>query len=297
MTVSSQYSFVSSSLIASAEVNDNFNRIYLDTPGNLGLKNYDAQHNSDGTHQTVTVDTLAAANGIVVTAGGIIISAGGLVVTAGGIIITAGGLTVSAGDVTLDSGSNIIVTSGNATINGDVTFSGSLSPLSVTGSSVLVTASVGIDKLASMGVGVVTGSAGDFCVGVTSIYNYITADQIFRQVTSSVTITTTGRPIFIGLFPDAASSAIAAFIGGGGVTAGSSLHLNIIFARDGTYISNTYININSGASESLGVPPASFSTIDIVGAGTYTYTVLLRETTGLSRAVDIYYCKLVAFEL
>jgi hypothetical protein len=102
----------------------------------------------------------------------------------------------------------------------------------------------------------------------------------------SVTLTSTGRPVFLSLISD------------GGVDASSyvtgSTDISIKFTRSVTNvdltITKTDIALLGGQSGAF-IPSSGFSHIDPVAAGTYTYQV---ESISTNTVVK---CKLVAFEL
>lgn len=110
----------------------------------------------------------------------------------------------------------------------------------------------------------------------------------------SVTITTTGRPVFIGIVGD----------GGAGTSQFSSSSTNstgsglITFLRGATTL-NVFLTFTSApgaTSVSMRVPPSSFFTIDLVAAGTYTYKVQARVNDP-SRTVQLENTRLIAYEL
>lgn len=309
MTVSAQYNFTPGTTILSAEVNDNFNRLYLDTTGNLGLSNYDAQHATDGTHGDITcTDLIVNTGGDVVVSGSNIFQINSTNVTLNATVDTINGSTsviINGGYITLNStaaagiimhGGPVYITA-NVRITGDVTFSGSLVGnidgsqilnASLTGSTKLVTGSVTVSKLASMGTGVVTGSAGDICLSLScGAFELVSAS--WTAVTNlSVTLTTTGRPVFISLVSDGDASHPAYLYMAGA----SNSRLGVRIYRDSTIISTTL----QGDDDNNIFPerPTSVQHIDVVAAGTYTYTI---QVPADLQHTYVYYCKLVAFEL
>ncbi len=107
----------------------------------------------------------------------------------------------------------------------------------------------------------------------------------------SVTITTTGRPVYMFLQPDGrqtsptvASTSIEFDTSGGQESA-------LGFFRDSTFLGE-YQGENGGATTS---PPGAFQFLDTPIAGTYTYTVKGRGGTGAPMAAN--WVKLVAYEL
>lgn len=125
----------------------------------------------------------------------------------------------------------------------------------------------------------------------TSCSNFSTASSTYVAVTNlSVTITTTGRPVIITIMPDGsnAGGAFGGTIATIGSTTGSS---NIAYLRDTTYIAEyTYSTATNAAAL---MSPGIF--VDVVAAGTYTYTVKTRNNSGGS--AQVFYWKLAAYEL
>jgi hypothetical protein len=115
----------------------------------------------------------------------------------------------------------------------------------------------------------------------------------------SISITTTGRPVFIGLMPkNSTTDEARVLLGtpGGGAVSVSGL---VYFQRAGTTICNFRITMSpdpgSGANaKSISFPPGGFFYIDTPAAGTYTYTV--RGNAG-SSLFNIDFVRLVAYEL
>lgn len=118
----------------------------------------------------------------------------------------------------------------------------------------------------------------------TTCGTFSTASTSYVDVTNlSVTITSTGRPIYVGLISDAATVDNSAVIGSGGDTA----YIKIL--RDSTLAAQLSTNGSSST------PATIVQTIDAPGAGTYTYKVQMKRSGGA--AVSINYAKLIAYEL
>lgn len=118
----------------------------------------------------------------------------------------------------------------------------------------------------------------------------------FVDVTNlSVSITTTGRPVFVGLISDGGGT--QAFFGATRSNTASALALFTIL-RGATEISRVAVNI-AGADSSPNplttyIPVGALFHIDVVGAGTYTYKVQQNGTTGTA---CVNQAKLIAYEL
>ena len=117
----------------------------------------------------------------------------------------------------------------------------------------------------------------------------------------SVTITTSGRPVFLTLMGDSSSSG---FIGSANTTNGATIILSVDIAflrgasiiNEGSLLKNTTLVAPSDLDAcSSYVPSSSFSCIDAVAAGTYTYKVQVK--TVANNTASVASTKLVAYEL
>ena len=112
----------------------------------------------------------------------------------------------------------------------------------------------------------------------------------------SVTLTTSGRPVMVGLQSDGLTNAAIFELQPGGA-AGANAFLN--YLRGATNIAGYQLDttLSSGDVTSAIVPPPGFM-LDIITAGTYTYTVTLKAFTVSGTATAILNsCVLVAYEL
>jgi hypothetical protein len=137
-----------------------------------------------------------------------------------------------------------------------------------------------------------TVSTGGVAISASSGAYASAATSVTAVTNLSVTITTSGRPVFVGLVADGdTSQSNAARLGtsGSGTFSGYA-----IIKRDSTIISYNVLPSNSTTSPLL--PPSMLNAVDAVAAGTYTYTVsTISQNAALSVLVE--YCKLVAYEL
>lgn len=114
---------------------------------------------------------------------------------------------------------------------------------------------------------------------------YSSTSTVFIQPTNlSISITTTGRPVFLSLIHDGGSWA-----GAVGNQGGTDTYFR--FNRDSTQVYHALVQ--SGAVMYL--PPGSMTFIDSPAAGTYTYNFEGRRGGVSGWRVD--YCKLIAYEL
>jgi hypothetical protein len=102
----------------------------------------------------------------------------------------------------------------------------------------------------------------------------------------SGTLVTSGRPVMLTLNSD--GSADPSFV------ASSASSQEIILFRNGTAISTFSINEGQVGAGGWGLPPSSFSVVDVVTAGTYTYSASVKIASG---SVSVYYSILVAYEI
>lgn len=111
----------------------------------------------------------------------------------------------------------------------------------------------------------------------------------------TVTLTSTGRPVFVGLQGDTSGSFnTVAVTGGSGISVVGGLQL----VRDGSVIS-TYEVVaqnTSAAMYALGTNCSAFWVLDVPSAGAHTYTAKQGLFSG-SGSFGVNNCKMVAFEL
>lgn len=109
------------------------------------------------------------------------------------------------------------------------------------------------------------------------------------------TITTTGRPVQIMFIPDGTGN--DAYIGGDD-SSSSTVSILYRIKRDTTVIAVVRVQSeHTGSSLArIAIPPAALNTIDVVGAGTYTYTVEVITFTSADNS-HTYYTKMVVYEL
>lgn len=136
----------------------------------------------------------------------------------------------------------------------------------------------------------------------------------------SVTITTSGRPVMILLQTDGTTSQSGITINEGSATTTNALEGKIYLFNGTSFISTQDLDFfttitattTSGTTPpqafsvlstttidinqiSMGIPLPSMSYVDVVAAGTYTYSIYAELITGQSMSVD--HAKLVAYEL
>jgi hypothetical protein len=114
----------------------------------------------------------------------------------------------------------------------------------------------------------------------------------------TVTITTTGRPVFIGIIGNnnAGGSYVSAIATNAFPVPHPSAHIK--FLRDAsvitTHLLESIVSGAAGSNLSITVPPTSFFHIEVPAAGTYTYKVKANSGTG---SIFVNECNLIAYEL
>lgn len=128
--------------------------------------------------------------------------------------------------------------------------------------------------------------------------SFSTSASTFTDVTNlSVTLTTTGRPVFVTAYSvDTAGGASA-----GVIKCNTSLNNPVsCFAAitvDGSVASSNNFNLNTdgnGAGMTLSYPCSAISYFDLPSAGSHTYKM---QVKGTSTSVTVINCKLVGYEL
>jgi hypothetical protein len=124
---------------------------------------------------------------------------------------------------------------------------------------------------------------------------FSTASASLVDVTNlTVTITTTGRPVYISVIPDGtANNSVISYIntGASGVTGICAI------IRDSTLVGRNFFasGHNGSTSASLQMAPSVVNIIDTPAAGTYVYKIQTAVTSGTSAGLQ--YSKLIAYEL
>ena len=118
-----------------------------------------------------------------------------------------------------------------------------------------------------------------------------TTTATFTDITNlTVTITSTGRPIFIGLIADGSGNAANLAFSG----SSTSIVGNLRLLNGATNVCNYNMSTTASAS-SISIPSSSFSYVDVQSAGTYTYKVQFQIQGGTSFTCN--FTKLIAYEL
>lgn len=168
--------------------------------------------------------------------------------------------------------------SGN--MSGFAAVSGGLTGAMIAGATVTRTNQVAVGQQVSTGSGGFTHTGNTTVTAVTNL---------------SVTITTSGRPVMLMLQADGSGNFtdISYFPG-----SGPAQECQLIFKRGSTTLSKTAIFTNqiTGGGNFLAIPPGACSYLDVISAGTYTYTFNVQlGSSGDSVIID--QCVLVAYEL
>jgi hypothetical protein len=134
----------------------------------------------------------------------------------------------------------------------------------------------------------ISASSGSFSSSSTSVIDVTNL---------SVTITTTGRPVFIGLIQDGGGSSAYLLTKRDSEATAATLFI----LRGATTISDQQLKVDnnlSGGYSYLQIPSSSLFTIDTPTSGTYTYKVRGRvDISGSTPLFGVYNSKLIAYEL
>lgn len=149
-------------------------------------------------------------------------------------------------------------------------------------------------KMAAMATGS-TVAAGGFATSSSS-GSFSTSSTSAVDVTNlSVTITTTGRPVYVGLMAVPSASAVG-YLGANNNTL-TTATMQLYLLRGATQIKQSFIDIiATGANIEITVPPESYSFFDAVAAGTYTYKVQASVNAASTNGL-VNECVLVAYEI
>jgi len=127
---------------------------------------------------------------------------------------------------------------------------------------------------------------------------YIKETSDFETVTNlSVTLETTGKPVFVGLIgtQDALSYIRVQKVGDPPIASGF-----FRFRRGSTVISEVGMGAEFSSSDTvpwLNLPPTLFSCLDLAPAGTHTYTFQVRTVLSSDQRMVINNVRLMAYEL
>jgi hypothetical protein len=128
----------------------------------------------------------------------------------------------------------------------------------------------------------------------SSSSTFIHATTTITDVSNlSVSITTTGRPVFVGLIPDGSGN--HGYINCNSV---SGANAQLYIYRDAASIAEVMLLANVGVTgHSIIMPVGALYTIEVPSAGTYTYKARVKVSSANGTDVRVYYAKLIAYEL
>ena len=111
----------------------------------------------------------------------------------------------------------------------------------------------------------------------------------------TVTIASTGTPVFVGLISDGTNSLYSKI---GTATHNQEPTVSLGFTRDNILISSFAIFgfVGAGGGVDLFVPPGSASYVDMPIASTHTYTFRVLDVSSGDFDVEISYVRLIAYE-
>jgi len=193
--------------------------------------------------------------------------------------------TANVTALTAGTDGHVLRRSGTAVAFGQVAADGLASDAVTTAK--ILDANVTKAKLAALGQQI-SASSGAFSTSSTSDIDVTNL---------SVSLTTTGRPVFIGLISDGSGSSTRSEI-----TATSNTNLSrgdVVFVRSSTEIGRYRVEIAADVTVGTSLTQTKISPpymIDVPAAGTYTYKIQVKAIAATD-VVQIRYMKLVAFEL
>lgn len=132
----------------------------------------------------------------------------------------------------------------------------------------------------------------------TTCGNFATNNTSATDVTNlTITITTSGRPVYVGLQPDGTAAVGELLI----TSTSDTVSAVAVLVRAATTIHKSHLTAIIGGGNTINnisVPPGAVWTIDAVAAGTYTYKVqtLIDDSSG-TVSIGFQNIKLVAYEL
>lgn len=261
---SASASFVSSVLVVNAAAN---------TPANIQAGSILLGNNSAGSKFLTLSPPSAMASNYQLNLPSLPGATSVLSLDTSGNIATGAAGSVSANDLATGSVTTVKIVDANVT-------TAKIADASIT-TAKIVDASITKTKLAALGQQI-SSSSGNFSTSSLSLVNVTNL---------SVTITTTGRPVWIGLMPDGAGLSGLAVVNSTGFV---SMFAEFVILNGSTAIATTEVQGNAIAS--VTVPVGSLWVIDTPSASTITYTVQASMSASATSAV-CKFAKLVAYEI
>lgn len=151
-------------------------------------------------------------------------------------------------------------------------------------------------NLASRSIGTSV-SAGGIAVSASSGSFSTTSTTAVSVTNLSVTIVTTGRPVMLMLIPDGTTTGTLG-INSSGARNTCWVIYTISSSGGNSYTSGIYTGSNNVTANLINYQaPAIVNALDIVSAGTYTYSVSMYVAPNTSQTGYCNNCKLVAYEI
>lgn len=147
-------------------------------------------------------------------------------------------------------------------------------------------------KMAAMATGTSVAAGG---IAISSSVNFSSTSGSLVDVTNAtVTIVTTGRPVYVQVMPDPTAGTTAGYIELSGAVSNEQFVIAVF--RGATQVGTHRISIaNDSTNNEISYPPTSVQFIDVVAAGTYTYKLQIQQITG--GTIAFVNCVLVAYEI
>lgn len=192
-------------------------------------------------------------------------------------------------------------------VTGNISYDGVGSAMTATGANAIgaTMTSTGANAVAatrtrSTGTSV---AAGGIAISTSSSL-FTTSSGSFVDVTNlSVTIITSGRPIFITLVGDGSANHSALSVSNLTNSGTQSIYGSVKILRDATAVgifdfgSNITLSAGTMSAYASNVPSGSIIVLDAVAAGTYTIKAQVANVGSSSSQLIVAYCKLIAYEL
>lgn len=136
-------------------------------------------------------------------------------------------------------------------------------------------------------------------IALSSSTGTFTTNSSTYVTVETVTITTVGNPVQLGLVPTGSSSDSA--LVGADASSGTSLTATLTWFRDGVAIARSVLvdTVGSSSAHGVSVPPNVMGFLDtgVIGAaGTYVYTLQAKRDTANTN-IYVQYCKVMAYEI
>lgn len=126
--------------------------------------------------------------------------------------------------------------------------------------------------------GTITASAGDWAMRDLAASVDFNTTGTFNVTGSTITLTTIGRPVMVGLLPAGGQASVNV-----GVTVSSAISVEICMLRDNVTIASLLVEGDAANTGRRYWTPSNFTMGDYPNAGTYNYHFQARISSGVAR--------------